>query len=254
VAKGPTRFSREYLITDLPGQWNGIVFNESSFNNKLLYTTIKGMSSGISIKSTNANQDKIKFLNSQIGISYNNLISNVNSKIEAYNSVFYCAESSILNIVGGHSNFIHCTIANLYPFGTTSNPAVLISNFIENNGGTNSYPVEMAQFTNSIIWGNRGNEVEISSVSSENKVSNYKFDYSLLKSPQTDDSRFSNVIFNENPKFTDTNNKYSFDFRISSDSPARGKAWNFNDTDYKYDIFGTIRELLYDIGAYQYKE
>ncbi|MDO5570700.1 MAG: hypothetical protein Q4F97_04445 [Bacteroidales bacterium] len=238
--------------SDLPGQWKGIVFNESSNNNVFICTNIKGMSNGIELYSINPEKRKIQIINSQIGISYSNLITAVNSKIDAYNSVFYCAQSSILNIIGGYLNFVHCTIANNYSFGSIKNSVVYISDYIDKGDKIDNYSVELAQFSNSIIWGKRENEILINSFSSENKISNYQFAYSLLKTPQTTDSHFPNNIYNENPLFEKTTSDYSFDFRLSSDSPAIGKAWNFGNQDCKYDIFGNLRDMFYDIGAYQY--
>jgi len=120
--------------------------------------------------------------------------------------------SSFAGTYGGNYNFTHSTIANYWGNSFRQFPALLLNNFIidaENNVFTN--PLESANFTNCIIYGNDNPELLLEKEPSD--VFNFKFTNSLIyfddptgfySESQYDFSNtdhYENVMFNNDPQF-----------------------------------------------------
>jgi len=125
---------------------------------------------------------------------------------------------------------------------------------IDNNVFTN--PLDQANFTNCIIYGNDNPEFIVDKEESE--VFNFKFSNCLIRFNDTsnnftgplydfnDSTLYENIIFNENPEFLDPLLNL---LQIPNNSPADGTAFIFGAL--STDITSANRGTPPDIGAYE---
>jgi len=229
----------EPLYEDIPGQWEAIWL-------------------------LNGNQDdptKLTLTNSQIYNSSNFGILGRATSIDAENVVLNNSGfSSFAGTYGGNYNLIHCTIANYWSKSFRQFPALLLNNFIvdsENTVFTN--PLETANFTNCIIYGNDNPELLLEKAPSD--VFNFKFTNSLIlfddptgfySESQYDFSNtdhFGNVLFNNDPEFLDP---YNNQLNIPFGTPA--EAAGILSGNLNVDLTNTPRTSPPDLGAYNATE
>jgi hypothetical protein len=251
----------EPLYENIPGQWEAIWLLNGSTNNTINYVTIKNGTVGILSDGNQDDPTKLVITNSQIYNSSNFGILGRGTSINAENVVLNSSGvSSFAGTYGGNYNFTHSTIANYWSNSFRQFPALLLNNFIidaENNVFTN--PLESANFTNCIIYGNDNPELLLEKETSD--VFNFKFTNSLIRfddptgfysEPQYDFSNtdhYENVLFNNDPQFLDPSNNQ---LNISIGSPAEGTgitAGNLN-----VDLTNTTRTSPPDLGAYNATE
>jgi hypothetical protein len=247
----------EPLYDDIPGQWEAIWLLNGSTNNRVNHATIKNGTVGILSDGNQDDPTKLTITNSQIYNSSNFGILGRGSSISAENVVLNNSGiSSFAGTYGGNYNVIHSTIANYWSNSFRQFPALLLNNYIidaENTVFTN--PLESANFTNCIIYGNDNPELLLEKEPSE--VFNFKFTNSLINfddptgyysEPQYDFSNtdiYENVIFNNDPLFLDPSKNQ---LNIPIGSPADGSgifAGNLN-----VDLTNTTRTSPPDLGAY----
>ena len=247
----------EPLYEDIPGQWEAIWLLNGSTNNRVNHATIKNGTVGILSDGNQDDPTKLTITNSQIYNSSNFGILGRGSSISAENVVLNNSGiSSFAGTYGGNYNVIHSTIANYWSNSFRQFPALLLNNYIidaENTVFTN--PLESANFTNCIIYGNDNPELLLEKEPSE--VFNFKFTNSLINfddptgyysEPQYDFSNtdiYENVIFNNDPLFLDPSKNQ---LNILIGSPADGSgifAGNLN-----VDLTNTTRTSPPDLGAY----
>ena len=247
----------EPLYEDIPGQWQTIWLLSGSTDNTLNYATIKNGTVGVLSDGNPEDSSKLVITNSQIYNSSNFGILGRATSINAENVVLNnSGVSSFAGTYGGNYNFTHSTIANYWTNSFRQFPALLLNNFIvdaENTVFTN--PLESANFTNCIIYGNDNPELLLDKETSE--IFNFKFTNSLIyfedstgyySEPQYDfnnTDHYENVRFNSDPEFLEpSNNKLQIPFG----SPAEGAgiaSGNLN-----VDITNTTRHSPADLGAY----
>lgn len=251
----------EPLYENIPGQWEAIWLLNGSTNNTINYATIKNGTVGILSDGNQDDPTKLVITNSQIYNSSNFGILGRGTSINAENVVLNISGvSSFAGTYGGNYNFTHSTIANYWSNSFRQFPALLLNNFIidaENNIFTN--PLESANFTNCIIYGNDNPELLLEKETSE--VFNFKFTNSLIRfddptgfysESQYDISNtdhYENVLFNNDPQFLDPSNNQ---LNIPFGSPAEGAgitAGNLN-----VDLTNTSRTSPPDLGAYNATE
>ena len=242
---------------DVPGQWQTIWLLEGSTNNSINHTTIKNATVGIVSDGNQDDPTKLVLTNSQIYNSSNFGILGRGTSISAENIVLNnSGVSSFAGTYGGNYNFTHSTIANYWSNSFRQFPALLINNFIvdaENTVFTN--PLESANFTNCIIYGNDNPELLLEKEPSE--VFNFKFTNSLIYFDDptdfysdsqydfTNTDYYENVRFNADPLFLEPDLNQ---LNIPLDSPAKGVgvvSGNLN-----VDITNTTRTSPPDLGAY----
>ena len=251
----------EPIYENIPGQWEAIWLLNGSTNNTINYATIKNGTVGILSDGNQDDPTKLVITNSQIYNSSNFGILGRGTSINAENVVLNTSGvSSFAGTYGGNYNFSHSTIANYWTNSFRQFPALLLNNFIkdaENNVFTN--PLESANFTNCIIYGNDNPELLLEKETSD--VFNFKFTNSLIRfddptrfysEPQYDFSNtdhYENVLFNNDPQFLDPSNNQ---LNIPIGSPAEGAgitAGNLN-----VDLTNTTRTSPPDLGAYNATE
>jgi hypothetical protein len=247
----------EPLYEDVPGQWQTIWLLEGSTNNSINHATIKNATVGIVSDGNQDDPTKLVLTNSQIYNSSNFGILGRGTSISAENIVLNnSGVSSFAGTYGGNYNFTHSTITNYWSNSFRQFPALLLNNFIvdaENTVFTN--PLESANFTNCVIYGNDNPELLLEKEPSD--VFNFKFTNSLIYFDDptdfysdsqydfTNTDYYENVRFNADPLFL---NPDLNQLNIPLDSPAKGVgvvSGNLN-----VDIINTTRTSPPDLGAY----
>jgi len=251
----------EPLYEDIPGQWEAIWLLNGSTNNRINHATIKNGTVGILSDGNQDDPTKLTLTNSQIYNSSNFGVLGRGTSINAENVVLNNSGiSSFAGTYGGNYNVTHCTIANYWSNSFRQFPALLLNNFIvdsENTIFTN--PLETANFTNCIIYGNDNPELLLEKDPSD--VFNFKFTNSLIlfddptefySEAQYDFSNtdhFENVIFNNDPEFLDP---FKNQLNIPFGSPA--EAAGISSGNLNVDLTNTPRTSPPDLGAYNAAE
>lgn len=215
----------DHAYDDVPGQWGRMVFIEGSKNNKIDYAEISGGIIGVQVggnlDAAIADKPDLQITNTKIQhMNYAGLYT-LGSKVIASNCVisdvgFY----AVALLLGGDYEFYHCTIANYWNYANRTEPSVIISNNIINNGTMYVSDLTNAYFGNCIIYGDKENELGLSNESGASF--NYKFEYSIVKANAdmdfSDNTYYDNVWKSKNPKFVSVN---EYDFQLDTLSQAK---------------------------------
>lgn len=246
----------------VPGQWDGIYFTETSFNNHLQYTNIRNTNNGLGFSASSPDKLKIKLENCVIHNASLDLFHAINCRIEAYNSQFSNAGGAVLYFVGGNIIFKHCTIANYFRWSKRNNACLVLRNsdISLDDGSEFSYPLINAEFHNSIFYGSYGTEVSIKK--KDDLPFEHLFNYCMIKANGTDDENFVSTIWYKNsenviqdPKFKSIgSDNYIYDFHIDSTSAARNNANSSISAEIPFDMDGNSRfgDEGPDRGAYEW--
>ncbi|MCK9310957.1 MAG: hypothetical protein M0P26_01635 [Bacteroidales bacterium] len=236
-----------------PGQWGYIYLAESSYWNVFDHVNIRGAYYGVVADSSSLDKTKLTLKNSIIHNMTSNCIFGYHCKILVTNSQLTNSGGSTVYLVGGTSDFIHCTIANYQHLVNRKGFALDLVNFFEES------PLK-ACFVNCIIYGPQTSELNLSYLKEVQVVWDLLFKNCLVRTDQTIISTFATTTdctFSKDPLFlklgTEAEN-YQYDYRIDSLSAARDCAdITFSNT-YPDDINGVSRlaDSKPDIGAYEY--
>ena len=256
----------------LPGQWDGIWFATSSYNNEFEYVNIRnGLAAMVFELSENSDLLKLKLKNSVLTNMSDHILSAENCNIVVENSELSNAAEALLYLIGGKYSFTHCTFANYLTSInniSSSGQTVAIFNYtLDKDNNRKPLPVA-ADFFNSIIYSSNTTAGEfLLYTDSDNSGTpiNYKFQNCLLLKKDTlniDKMNFIDCIFNKEPKFVKstawnaekTDYDFIYDFRLDSISPARSKADVTIAKKLPYDLNNISRfdDEGPDIGAYQW--
>lgn len=245
------------VFPDLPydfysGQWGGVQFGPESYENLWEYVDMHGSSWGIRIDSSDISRDKLTLQHSIVHNSASHLISASHARINGYNCQLTNAGGALLHLTACRSEWIHCTVANLYNWDVISTPALTL---LEYSPADSVAPEMQPRFliANSIVT-TRG----LFMAPSEIEGLNISFDNCLFQVNGEDDENFLSCIWEKDPAFVATGDNYIFDFRITESSPAReaGSTAYLNDTT-AVDLYGIPRPTdgtRPDIGASNYTQ
>lgn len=238
-------------FSDIPGQWNSVIFAEGSTNHSINHLTLKNATIGLDIRNKDVTAFEIK--NTQIYDCVQYGILTKNAHINAENIVInYAGLASLSCAYGGNYKFTHCTFNNNWQGPQF---AVNLSNSLAGAvPETNS--LTQATFNNCIIYGSNTNEFNLDKNSNAAFV--YQLNNCLLKfsssstNPnyqfKTDPEHYNEIILNENPKFYNVNqNKFNID--NTSAAFAKGNQAYI----VPFDVIGNTRTSPPDLGAYQSK-
>lgn len=237
----------------ISGQWRGIHYHLSSYNNTITYTNIYNPFNGIVTDSSDVTKEKLYLSQTTIhncqgyGILANNCAINLEN-VQITNTLNDC-----LQINGGKSIINNSTFAQFYPFDSKRGIALRLT----------ESKFTLVKFTcnNSIITGYNHDEIMLS-IQNSSTTANYTFNSCIIRTPKVstaDSTKFIKVIY-ENLEDTlstgvghftliDTEKLY-YDFRLRKSSAAIDKA---NTTTASYiDRRGVARDTYPDIGAYEY--
>jgi hypothetical protein len=239
----------EQYYRELPGQWIGLYFYAGSSANEIQNCIIKNAVVGIQADTNVAPLPTIKLHNTEIKNMREIGLLCLGSKIEATNLVISeCGKYAMALALGGEYDFKHCTFANYWSRSSRKTPTVFLNNYYEDNtGAIQLRPINKADFTNCIIFGN--NEDEIGFDKDDGAAINYSFKYCILKSKDTGLSG-NNNHYNQEPGFYSVSDK---DFSLKENAFAidKGDGSIINGL-LLNDIKNKSRSIPPDIGAYEY--
>lgn len=246
----------DYLPYDyVSGQWQGVRFGETSYDNIIKYTDIHGAFNGLQIDSSDVDRTTLEISNSTIHNCQGAGLSSTNSKLTAVNCQFTNTLGSCLNIDGGDAFINNCTLAQFYPFDSNRGSALTFSGI--------TYPLRSFVCQNSIITGYADDEWMGGKPDEDNENEfNFHFKNCIIRTPklETEDSVFfENVIFEDVEDTTSTgikhfvkidSEKQRYDFHLASASSAIDKADLESASSTDHD--GTPRDDKPDLGAYEF--
>ena len=168
----------------IPAQWGGIVITEESYGNHLDHCDIHSGTYGIICDSADVTRVKLRMENSILHNMSQSALTAIASRTEVGNCQISNAGEYCVMLVGGHHSFVHCTIANFYRFGRSGDYAVYYTN--EMNG--HIQPLEQARFVNTIITGDRSDEIMgVPTALDVDVPFGYRFNHCLLATPPIED-------------------------------------------------------------------
>ncbi len=237
-----------------PGQWGRIWMTATSKDHEIRNAVIKNGTIGLHVDSIGSFTEPTLTLENTFirNMSFIGLLAQ-GSHIFGKNVVISNCGENLLNLsLGGEYEFLHSTFANYYGTTIRQSPSLILNNYyIDINNNYQIRDLEKAYFGNSIIYGNREEEISTDFHNAATSA-NYTFDHSILKTTRDLSSdNYISVLKNENPLFHSTSDN---DYRISENSPAKGAGDPEISNKVPYDIKGRSRQDRSDIGAYQYFE
>lgn len=242
------------VVNDLPfelmsGQWAGVEFTPTSRNNYLSHTSIRNTQWGVFVDSIGTHDNPaLTLINCQLRNSQEYSLAAIHSDIKAVGCEIAEASAGLTYLRGGNHIFNHCTFANYYLFTALGGPAIQFSHINADSDDGSGFPYMIADFTNSIIYGN-GTELSHGDLTG----TAITLRYCLLKSEGTDDDNFHCCIWGEDPLYYTIRNEYIFDYRLKNESPAIGAAYlEYTLPEATYDRYGLPRGTQPDLGAYVY--
>lgn len=248
----------DYLPYDrVSGQWQGVHFYKSSYNNRLDNTDIHSTFNGVVCDSSLCDKPKLTMTNSTIHNCQGYGLLAQHSVVDMLNTQVSNTLKDCVAIYGGVVRMRHCTLAQFYPFDGARGMALRFSNKL--NGY--DYKLYECDITNTIVTG-YADDV-ISGELDKDVAASYLFTNCLLRTPSDTGNAecFKDVIF-EDVKDTESSGDKNFalidtdnliyDFRLSDKSKAIDAATKLADSDCEYDRLGVARGEKPDIGAYEY--
>lgn len=250
----------DYLPYDrVPGQWQGIHFYESSYENSLSYTDIHSTYNGVVCDSSNVQRLKLQAYNTTIHNCQGYGLVETNSVVDLWN----CQITNTLNdcaaFFGGGAMLRHCTIAQFYPFDSNRGVALRFANYRDKK----NYPLYQFDVYNSLVTG-YADDVVMGDFHDDVDAA-YMFSHCILRTIKPDtlnEEQFSHVVF-ENVEDTaaitgekhfkdiDADQQY-YDFHLDSLSTAIDSAIVLPNGYSATDRDGRQRDDRPDIGCYEY--
>lgn len=250
-----TRFDENYL--EAPGQWNGIVFMETSTENIISYCDIENGQIGLGIGYTYQFENggtilrpENSSLTASIMIDHTSIrhmstagILAFSSDIYAYNTLIYDAASFLVgNFAGGNYKYEHCTFTNVPSFFINDDPMIQFSDNVVLSDTETLVGDLSVEVTNSILWGEGEEQLFIGDGGGASVETIFRSN--IIKSTE---AREGNYVSQEQnfPGFVDP---FAFDYQLDSLAFARDKADEIGILD---DITGKLRDSSPDIGAFE---
>ena len=254
---------RDSAFANVPGQWEGLFFDENSRNNKIQYAEIKNASYGLRLINFNGNQTEIE--NTVIKNAFFAGILALDTEVKLTNSLLTnCGQYAFAGIGGGKYDFNHCTIANYTPEFKRDNESVVFSDSAIYDGALRTPKDPVVTFRNSILWnGTRNGKLdnEILFLTREG-LKFATIENSLIQTIRyQNEAKFTGNgnILNQDPKFNQPNENSiparKINYGLKKDSPAIGGARN---SGVNIDLTGEPRPQGAnpnpDMGAYENKD
>lgn len=229
---------------NVPGQWNGIVFDENSFGNLLSNVVIKNAVTGIDFKSSDSEKLKATLYNVKVHNSAEFGLVSENSNVDAVNCQFSNARRSVVCLNGGVYSFLHCTLANYYEWSMREGAALVVCK-----------GVNKCEFKNSIIYGSMQNELDIRDWDA--LKTNISIQSCLIRNKQEfEGDSFIKTVWNKDPEFLSINESglYEYDFMLTDKSVAKDVADASIASATPVDMNGAsrLKDLAPDMGCFEY--
>jgi hypothetical protein len=257
----------------IPGQWRGIAFDSTSYDNEFENVRIRNGRFGMIFRVSDPFKEKITMKNVVLTNVSGTLVEAVNCNIIAENCELSNAKDYLLYLVGGRYKFTHCTVANYYPslreagWGNSENRTLALTDKLIDSDWetTEHYPVLGFDISNSIIAGVNTTTSRILVFLEQEPSEPLNFQNCVFTNVKPDISYINytdcifQVKFDSLFKKTDYINEQReflpvFDFGLLEDSPARNIANLEISQQIPYDILGVNRleDGLPDAGAYEF--
>jgi hypothetical protein len=252
-----------YLPYDrLDGQWGGIYFAPESFGNEFNNVDIHGGRYGIKCDMSNSDYYKLLMTNSSIhNVSSDGLFMH-NCAGLFVNCEFSNSKGNCVALVGGNNQFLHCTIAQFYPWDVIHGSALYFCNVMNDT----IFPLDKADFINCYITGSGDDEIFGSRLENYDVPFNCNFINCAVNTDLKNESSskyFVNCIsesddsisFKSENFMCIDNDNFIYDFRLVKSSIARGVGDGQFVEYAPLDKDGRIRPIYSpDAGCYQYNE
>jgi len=244
-----------------PGQWHYIHLTESSYGNTFNHVNIRGAYYGIVAESLDADTTKFVMTNSVVHNFVYSALWTINSKIFVYNSQISNSGGYTVCQIGGKSVFTHCTLTNYMNSGliVRDGPLLVLANStVDSLKRVTNYPLQ-ANFINTIIYGTDSEEVGLALSEKNPFQPEISFESCMIRTKTNLGDLANNCIFPDKAGFRKLGlykEKYIYDFRPDSISPAIDKADRRYSESLPFDLYGVSRlsDKAPDIGAYEYTE
>ncbi|HTO14995.1 MAG TPA: right-handed parallel beta-helix repeat-containing protein [Edaphocola sp.] len=246
-------FDPEDFNNGVGGEWGGLYFTQSSYNNQIdyalfknggavtnIFDTISVMGATIQVdRDTLGGTPKLTMTNSTIRNSGGYGVLSFGGSIKAENCLFF---GSILEnlafIEGGNYSVLGCTITGFTPrasSATESHYCVAATDFFKVGNQPAIWSKLTAIFRNCIIYGNGQDELFLNSLENSPSLPNVTVENCLIKKKK-DFPVWANIannnIFNLDPEFEKTaTNNFSIaddDYHLLAESPAKGAGMSFS--------------------------
>lgn len=254
-----------YLPYDnTPNRWGGVRITETSRGNRLEQTDLHSADFGIMADSTewaSADAPILSINNSVIhNIGGPGLVLRGTSALVTGTQISN-TRGDCVGVTGGDVQFIHCTLAQFYPFTANRGNAL----YLTNREGDVPVPLRRAHFLNCVITGYAEDVImgDLEEKEGEEQI-NYLFQSSLLRTEPTDDEqRFRDIkydlrdsleIYSDKHFQTFDTHAFIYDFTPDSLSAIRGLADPQWTLPYATDRLGRSRmaDGEPDAGAYEF--
>lgn len=244
----------DYLPYDgVSGQWGGIVFRESSYDNVVSYTDLHGAYDAVVCDSSDIDRTKLTMHHSSVHNNKGHGLYADNSRLTITNSVVSNCLGSCLYIAGGDISVNGCTLAQFYPFDANRGDALTFTDTID----TAKRTIRRLDVANSIITG-YADDV-IMAYLADTVAKPYRFSHCMLRTPiPSDTTCFKRIIWEDvedtviagwkNFMKVDTD-LLQYDFSLSMSSLAIDAA--DPSTSPSDDRNGTQRDSKPDMGCYE---
>lgn len=242
---------------DKPGQWDGLIFANTSSQNIIRWTEINNAKNAIvlgNVENTNSPTD--------LSITYTTIRNSSESAIQSFSGLLTMWNSLIYNFSmyglaifnGGTQTHYNNTIVSYENTFRRSSSGVYIS---DGNLKDQKQQTLSLDFTNNIVWGSEKNEIELKKITEANWIAP-KFSNNILLSESKEFAADSNLVYafiNTNLTANDIKLfkiKNSTNFELDPKSVAINKGKNVSL--YSLDLNAKLRTDKFDIGAFEYKE
>lgn len=244
----------DYLPYDyVSGQWQGLHFYGSSYDNEIRYADIHSTFTGIEVDSSDVNRTTLTMEASTVHNCQGYGILSHNSKVVLRNCQITNTLGDCLYVDGGSAELNQCTLAQFYPFDGNRGVALRFS--------AQNHPLELFRCLNSLVTGYADDEM-MGEPGDSTVTFNYDFADCILRTPKVetaDSLHFVRVSYEDVKDTTNVGEKHflkidtenlRYNFGLDSVSIAIGKA--NPETALPTDRLGIRRDDKPDIGAYEY--
>lgn len=263
----------DYLPYDrLPSRWQGIHLKASSYDNELTYVDLHGGSYGIRCDSSDVERQKLTLTNSRLHNLGGHGLDVKDCRVEVVNSEISNTLGDCVRLIGGHSRFTHCTLAQFYPLSANRGMAIDMT-FYEDSA--TYHPLLQADFINCVATGYEDDVIMIPNMDPrqwgymgevEDPVINFSFNHCYLATEIPDDEKYTvhftdcvlekrkgDYVHEKNFMLMDTH-AFLYDFTPVEESSIRGVADSTICVAYPLDRLGRLRmaDKAPDAGAYEF--
>lgn len=245
----------DYLPYDrVSGQWGGVEFHESSYDNEMNYTDLHSSYNGIIVDSCDISKQTLVMNACTVHNCQGYGIRNLCSWIELYNCQITNTLYDCLCTNGGVTLVDNCTLAQFYPYDSNRGVALRFN--------TDKSSVQFLCY-NTLVTGYADDEI-MGENKNDASTFYYEFHNCILRTPEVttaDSTYFDKVIFEDIKDTLTTGRKHfvnidtknlKYDFRLDSISPAIDIADPL--TAMPTDRNGLPRDERPDIGAFEHKK